>query len=555
MKTSKPIALLLLLLWQLSVSAQLQWYQNQDGNTPAPYGTCAVSVLPFTHSSFVAAYKWSVSNDEYTWKISRTNYAGNELSSFYVTGSNATAEIKVDENKAVYVLFRRYDMEQHLLLDVYKLNTNLQPVKQRSIVIPGNFVYTAVSAFELDDDGNVYFAGDGQFNDGGNTGFASFVWKFDRNLNSKWRRIDAGETSYTGLHVENNGTVRVIEDHYSIFPAIKIRKISASGQPQQVKTVQADAGRYTLASLMDNSGNLYLYGGKVVGDTSQAMYLQKISRNTGSIAYSKTYHTALISQLSDLKMDRSGNIFSLVNMYTSNGDELCKLSRINTGNGIIYWNRSYSFANDSSIFTKLVVNDNSRFYVVGEKRSQLYFSKGIALRIKKSGDDETRLVSPDSVAYQRSHWLVNGLNDNSDRLIAIGNTSDFDTLTYSNTYQRAFAVRFTEAVNGCEDKGGASAAESVGTERNSAKEENNLNPSITVYPNPVQHQLFVSNLNMEGYDQLSIYNIQGAKLLQQKITGDMAKTDVSHLLDGMYLLVLRASATMKETTIKFVVRK
>jgi Secretion system C-terminal sorting domain len=555
MKTSKPIGLLLLLLWQLSVSAQLQWYQNQDGNTPAPYGTCAVAVLPFTHSSFVAAYQWSVNNEEYTWKISRTNYAGIEISSFFVTGINATAEIKVDDNKAVYVLLRRYDNEQHLLIDIYKLNTNLQPVRQRSVVLPGNFLYTALHAFELDDDGNVYFAGDGQFEMSGNTGFASFVWKFDRNLNSRWRKIDSVETSYTGLHIENNGTVRVIEDHYSIFPAIKIRKISAGGQLQQVKTVQADARRYTLSSVMDNNGNLYLYGGKVVGDTAQAVYLQKISRSTGNIVYSKTYHSALVSQLNDLKIDRSGNIFTLVNIYTSNGDELCKLSRINAGNGLISWNRSYSFANDSSIFTRLVVNENSRFYVVGEKRSQLYFSKGVALRIKKSGDDETRLISPDSVAYQRSHWLVNGLSDNNDRLVAIGNTSDFDTITYSNTYQRAFAVRFTEAVNGCEDKGGASATESVVTRENDAKEENKVSPSIKVYPNPVQHQLFVSNLNIEGYDQLSIYSMQGARLLQQKVNGDIAKANVSSLVDGMYLLVLRSSTTMKETTIKFVVRK
>lgn len=81
-----------------------------------------------------------------------------------------------------------------------------------------------------------------------------------------------------------------------------------------------------------------------------------------------------------------------------------------------------------------------------------------------------------------------------------------------------------------------------------------LTPKLVVYPNPVQHQLVFSSINIEEYDKALIYNMQGALTLQQPIKTTVVRFDVSGLDDGLYLLVLRSTATFKESSIKFVVK-
>ncbi len=62
MKSPKPVILLSLLVIQLTLSAQVQWYQNQDGINPPPYGTVATTIHPFTSTTFIACYLWSSTN-------------------------------------------------------------------------------------------------------------------------------------------------------------------------------------------------------------------------------------------------------------------------------------------------------------------------------------------------------------------------------------------------------------------------------------------------------------------------------------------------------------
>lgn len=83
MKTPKPIIILSVLLIQLTLGAQVQWYQNQDGNNPPPYGTVATTVLPFTSTTFIACYLWSSNNEQNTWKISKSNMNGTEKKHFF----------------------------------------------------------------------------------------------------------------------------------------------------------------------------------------------------------------------------------------------------------------------------------------------------------------------------------------------------------------------------------------------------------------------------------------------------------------------------------------
>ena len=68
----KPLLLsFILLLLQTLLVAQVQWFQNQDGNNSYPNGTVGTSVQPLTSTSFVATYLWHADNDQFTWKLSK----------------------------------------------------------------------------------------------------------------------------------------------------------------------------------------------------------------------------------------------------------------------------------------------------------------------------------------------------------------------------------------------------------------------------------------------------------------------------------------------------
>ncbi|MEO7984097.1 MAG: T9SS type A sorting domain-containing protein [Bacteroidota bacterium] len=561
MKTPKPIFILLLLVLQQTLSAQVQWYQNQDGDNPAPYGTVATTVQPFTSTTFIACYLWRSTGELNTWKISKSNTSGTELKTFFTTATSANAEFKIGRNNTVYVFERSFTPDYVPQYIVYKLDANLHVTAQRNIEFPNGFFIYNMNAFELDDAGNLYFAGDGQYpTTSGGSHPASFVVKTNKNLENQWNRMDSSETSYARLHIDRWGRVLVIEDYYTFFPQVRIRRFAGNGQSLTTFTVNTDASRYSLNTVLDDDDNILLYGGKTVG-SSQAMYLKRISRITGNTVYSKTHFSAPSLQLNDLKVDRYGNIFTLVSLGFSSGNQQSRISRIHLSSGNIAWTHTINFSADSCNLTKLVVNDNDRFYAIGEKKYHNYFSKGFALRMKKSGQADGNFASPDSVAFQRSHWLADGIIDNSNRLIAIGSTSDLDTVTYSNNYFRSFAVRL-----GANNNNNCNFAR-AGTEEMTEEEGDNLMipaeatdkaelaPKLNVYPNPVQNQLTISSIDPQEYDRVAIYNMQGALVLQKQVSTSIEKMDISNLTDGMYLLLLHSSVTFKEKSIKFVVRK
>lgn len=321
-------------------------------------------------------------------------------------------------------------------------------------------------------------------------------------------------------------------------------------------SVNIDADRYSLTTTLDNDDNIVMYGGKTVGESSQAMYLKRISRVTGNTVYSKTHFTAPSSQLNDFKVDHNGDIYTLVSQQFGPTDKKCMISRIHLASGNISRNNVIDFSTDSCNLIKLVMNGNERFYAVGEKKSGAYFSKGFAMRIKKNGQPDGNYHTPDSVAFQRSHWLADGITDNNNRLIAIGSTSDFDTVTATYNYFRSFAMR-VGVNNNCNNRRGGE--ETINEEENftdaAQSEKVELTTQLVFYPNPVQSQLNIFNINPEEYDRAVIYNMQGAMLQQHPINTSTARIDISNLSDGVYLFVLRSSAALKEKSIKFIVRK
>jgi hypothetical protein len=543
---------LFLLLLHFISTAQVQWYQNQDGNNLPPNGTVATTIQSLTSSSFVACYLWNVNNDQYTWKISKSHINGTEQKTIFKTGTTSMIEVKKGSKNSIYVLERNFPLGQNAEYTVYKLDTNLVIKAQKSISFPNSFNIFNLNAFELDNADNIYLAGDGQYPDGYGFSPASFVLKADKNLVTKWGRMDSTQTSFTRLHIDRYGTVLVIADFYTFFPDVRLTKISANGQYATTRTIKTDPGRFSLFSALDDDDDLLLYGGKSIDDTEQGMYLYKVSRYNGSVVYKKTYFKSPGSQLNDFKLDENGNIFSLVTQYYAPGNELCRVSRINSRNGNIYWSRSFPFAQDSCLLLKLVVNESDQLYAVGERRSHTYFSKGFAMRIKKNGQTDGTYPSPDSVLYQRSHVLTDGIADRNNQLIAIGTTNDFDTSTYSSNYYRSFAVQLGRR-NSCNDDGRSEAVTVAAAE--AGTDIPSLTNKLVIYPNPVQDQLTISNLLQDQYDRIVVYDMKGAVQLQQTVSGNTARMDVTALTGGVYLLVLRSSILKKETSIKFVVNK
>jgi hypothetical protein len=554
MKKLIPIILILLLL-QLSVQAQVQWFQNQDGNNPYPNGTVATSVQSFTNTSFTACYLWHAENDQFTWKISKTRTDGHEQKTFFITGSSAQVDVRAGHKNVLYVLEKEYPIGLDPQYTLYKLDSNLAIRSQRTVTFTGGFSVFNMNAFKVDENDNVYIAGDGQYPDGPGFLPASFVMKTDKNLNTAWTKMDSTQTSYTDLHIDGYGYVWIIEDYYGFFPDVKISKRASNGQLKWQKAITTDAGRFSLSSAVTEDDNLIIYGGKSITDNAQGIYFWKIGKSNGNVVYKKTHFPANGVYLSDLKQDRSGNIFALVSQYFNPGRMVSKIGRISSWNGQVQWTRSFSYAQDSCNLLKLVVNDNDRFYVVGEKKRYNILSRGLSMRIKKNGQVDANYVSPDSVAYLRSHWLIDGITDRNNELISVGLTQDLDTVTYQSTYLRSFAVKFGQDKknnhhdNDCNDHNAA-------FESTAAMEET-INPGAipTVYPNPVQKELTVSNLSENKYDRLRVYNLQGSMVLQLNISSNAVRIDVDKLPGGVYMLQLQSSALQKQKTIRFVVNK
>lgn len=546
------IALILFLL-HTAITAQTSWYQNQDGQMQ-PNGTYATAIQPFGNNTFIASYLWTIDNDQYTWKISKTTYNGQELKKFFITGTTALLDIKPGNSGSVYALLRDFPVGQNPVYTVYKLNSNLQVVKQKVISFPNGFNIYNLSIFEMDESDNLFFGGDGQYP--GNEGFypASFLVKTDRNLFMKWSKMDSTETSYTSLLVEESGKVVLIEDYYLTFPDVRVSRYGTNGQLLQRKMVATDPGRVSMIAKLDEQDNLLFCGVNTNSAGEQGMYIRKLAKQHYVPIYHKVHFNSPGLALNDIQIDKNNAIYSLVTKYDVSGEPTSRVSRINASNGHITWNRSIPFAEDSCVLSKIVMNQHEKFYVIGERRSQLYYSKGFALRIRKGGGQrDGSFASPDSVSFQRTHVLLGGVIDHDDRLIAMGNTNDFDTNTYSSSYFRAFAARLSNAPQG----GGGNGCDRPGVESVVAIEEEKepAPASLTVYPNPASNEVFVSNLEAGANNQLTVYNIQGVPVMRMNTSSGTARLNISKLSAGAYIVRVQPGAGKAEQTLQFIIRR
>jgi hypothetical protein len=544
------------LLLHVSVTAQVQWFQNQDGNNPYPNGTVATSVASFTKNSFVANYLWHIENDQFTWKISKTRMDGVEQKSFYLTGTTSQVETRAGHKNTIYILEKNYPFGADPTYRLLKLDSNFAIKSQKTISFPNGFAVFNLTVFKLDEYDNCYLAGDGQYPDGPGFLPASFLLKTDRDLNIAWSKMDSVQTAYSDVQIDGSGYVWLIEDYYANFPNITISKRSPSGQLKWKKTIETDIGRFSLGTAVTEDDHLLLYGAKTINDNAQSIYLWKISRNDGRVVYQKNHLPANGIYLNDLKLDRCGNIFALVSQYFTPNKMVSKVGRISAWDGKLQWSRSFNYAQDSANLMKMVVSDNDKFYIVGEKRRNNILSRGFSVRMKKNGQLDATYISPDSVAFLRSHWLTDGILDKDNNLVAIGLTQDLDTVSYQSTYLRSFAVKFGPRRNDrydCYDNyyGRGDGSQSIVLE----EEPRSTGTTPAIFPNPVSTNLSVINLADGKYDKLVIYDLKGTAVLQRTVTSGSARIDVNSLPGGVYVLQVQSSTTQKQTNFRFVVQK
>lgn len=559
MKAQHPFLLSLFVLLQSAVTAQVHWYQTQDGQLQ-PNGTYATRILSLTRQSFVAAYMWRLENENYTWKISKSHTNGTEQRTFFVTAPYGIVEVKTGYRNSVYVLVRSFPFAQDPQYTIYKLDSNLVVKAQTTLNFPGSYTIFNLNVFELDVQGNLYLAGDGQYPDGYGYSPASFLLKSDKNLVTRWTRMDSTQTSYARLHVEKSGTIRLIEDFYTFFPDIRVQQISANGQLQQRRTYSTDPGRQSLTTLLDNDDNLLLTGTTDNG-AGQTLYLQKIARRTGQVVYRRNFLNAVAANLDDVKMDEDGQLYTLLTQYNNSGSQ-CRLARLQPRNGSLSWSRSFPFVQDSCMLRSIVLTDQEMIYLVGEKRSGTFFSKGMAVQVKRNGQRGETWISPDSVSNARSHALFQGITDEQQRLIAIGNTNDLDTVTGSSTYFRAFAVGFGKQRKGhghdCENddrslilSDAVTAKEAVPEQTVQATEE----LKTQVYPNPATDRITVQVAHPLHVNQVMIYDMRGHLQASQTISGSTVSFDISRFSAGVYTMILRSAAGVAGKPLRFVVKR
>ena len=172
----------------------------------------------------------------------------------------------------------------------------------------------------------------------------------------------------------------------------------------------------------------------------------------------------------------------------------------------------------------------------------------------KTGQRDGSFNSPDSINSQTNHALVDGMLDNDDQLISVGNTNDFDPNTYNSTYFRAFAVRFGQQHphHGCEDRNGAAADAIVA--RQEVTNEQTAATAFGIYPNPAVNEIVVSGLDATRASEIIVFNLQGKMILRQQATGSNSRITTSALPAGMYTLVMRSTGK-NEKRASFVIQR
>ncbi len=552
MKALRPLLPALLFLVQMQAGAQLQWYQDQDGPNQYPSGTMPTCILPFNANSFLSLYLWSTDADNnFVWKISRSSLSGTEEKTFYISGRFSQVQMKIASNGFIYAMESSYPAGAGPVYTLFKLDGNLSMKAQRTISLPGTFTIYNINAFATDDDANIYVAGDGATQD---QSPASFVIKSSSNFLTRWNHIDTIPTSFTQMQVDHHGTVWLMEDYYSFYPDVHIRSISQSGAMERVNTLTTSPGRQGISMQLDAADNLLLYGNEMDSNYMVDVFLYKFNSSSRQIVYRKSFFTSQYIYINDLKQDGTGNIFALTTWFNSSWEQTSRVCSIYPNNGSVIWSQDFSYVQDSITLNRLAIGRGNLLYAVGQQSQDLNWSRGYAVRLQKWGGSLSNLQGPDSVSFYKMHYLMDGIADRNDQLIAVGATNDLDPITFTSTYSRAFASRYNN-VAPLVRSSGTQTTDQPQTNTNAATNEPAAGKAILAYPNPAKDHITVTGSDLGGYSKLSLMDEKGKAVWQQMLNGSAVTINVGSLPNGNYTIWLSAGRDGLQKAVRFIVSR
>lgn len=136
---------------------------------------------------------------------------------------------------------------------------------------------------------------------------------------------------------------------------------------------------------------------------------------------------------------------------------------------------------------------------------------------------------------------------------------DFAVLGNPGTYQVQFngnlcGTPLSKSMNVTvigDDTGGVVFIPEFGKSNEATKQES-LEDEVNVYPNPSNGVFSVEMPHSEKPYQLSVYDLTGKEVYSDQTNGGLVRTDVSHLSEGSYLLILNGEngKTTKRITVK-----
>jgi hypothetical protein len=140
----------------------------------------------------------------------------------------------------------------------------------------------------------------------------------------------------------------------------------------------------------------------------------------------------------------------------------------------------------------------------------------------------------DTTFDNAGEWDFSDLTPDAAYTAASGNVNRYTTL-HDFSYP-------SDAVSASAGTQGQALGASPDTTQTGVKEDYFITNQILYYPNPVKETLFIQNLDRADLDRVSVYDLNGVRLLSQKVSGINTRFNLVGLPQGTYVLTVRDQA-------------
>ena len=439
----------------------------------------------------------------------------------------------------------------------------------------GNGVDSA-RAIAVDASGNVYVTG---FATGSSTGKDYAIIKYNSSGTQQWVSIYSGPSGSTAddyassIVVDGSGNVFVTGISYDgTNPDCATIKYNSGGVQVWAVRYNGSANSYDQGAsiALDASGNIYVAGTTETGPPQGLNFLILKYNATGVQQWVNTYNGANMSEYGKgLVVDASGNSYITGSSYEpNNGVDSYDIATVKYNpSGVQQWVTTYNGpANDDDIPASIKLDNSGNVYVTGSSIGNgsgkdyvtiKYNTTGVAQWIQRfngagNGDDSPTSVDVDAAG----NVYVTGMST-----IGSGNT-DFRTLKYNPAGNQQWAISYNgpastsdaAAAVGLDAAGnvyvtGGSAGNGTGDDFATIKYSQPLgindidnNLSLQLYPNPTSGIFTVVSDNANSNSTISITNTLGQTIMEQKVTAQKTKIDLSNQPSGIYFVTMSDGA-------------